>query len=238
MLFVRLLIAHCMGDFFLQPGSWVQAREEKGWRATALYLHLGIHIVLLWLLSGQWAFGYWALALGVVHGGIDMGKTALRKRLPASTLFLLDQALHLLSLWIAARWYAHEMVFVPGWITPAVTIWIAALLLLTLPASVAIRTGIARWTPQIRDRASLLHAGQWIGILERLLIFVFIMIGQWQGVGFLFTAKSIFRFGDLKDAHDRQLTEYVMLGTLLSFLWAIATALLTRWALQSYQPGN
>jgi len=29
MLFVRLLIAHCMGDFFLQPGSWVQAREKK-----------------------------------------------------------------------------------------------------------------------------------------------------------------------------------------------------------------
>jgi len=30
-------------------------------------------------------------------------------------------------------------------------------------------------------------------------------------------AKSIFRFGDLKEAKDRKLTEYVLVGTLLSF---------------------
>ncbi len=40
--------------------------------------------------------------------------------------------------------------------------------------------------------------------------------------GFLIAAKSIFRFGDLSKAKDRKLTEYILIGTLLSFGIAIA----------------
>ena len=50
-------------------------------------------------------------------------------------------------------------------------------------------------------------------------------------VGFLLAAKSIFRFGDLKEAHDIKLTEYVLIGTLLSFGIAIITALMTQFAM-------
>ncbi|TVR27761.1 MAG: DUF3307 domain-containing protein, partial [Balneolaceae bacterium] len=38
-------------------------------------------------------------------------------------------------------------------------------------------------------------------------------------------AKSIFRFGDLTRSKDRKLTEYILVGTLLSFLIAIATGM-------------
>jgi len=48
-------------------------------------------------------------------------------------------------------------------------------------------------------------------------VFFFIISGHWEGVGFLLAAKSIFRFGDLKGAGERTLTEYVLIGTLLSF---------------------
>ncbi|MBU6331829.1 MAG: hypothetical protein KGQ80_05390 [Bacteroidetes bacterium] len=34
--------------------------------------------------------------------------------------------------------------------------------------------------------------------------------------------KSIFRFGDLKEAKDRKQTEYILIGTLLSFGMAVA----------------
>jgi hypothetical protein len=37
----------------------------------------------------------------------------------------------------------------------------------------------------------------------------------------------VFRFGDLKEAADMKLTEYVLIGTLLSFGIATATALIT-----------
>ena len=57
------------------------------------------------------------------------------------------------------------------------------------------------------------------------------MIGQPEGVGLLLAAKSILRFSD-KNA--RAHTEYVIIGTLLSFGWAIITAVLTRVALQHW----
>ena len=72
---------------------------------------------------------------------------------------------------------------------------------------------------------SLANAGSYIGFLERLFIFVFIVTNHWEGVGFLLAAKSVFRFGDLKEAHDRRLTEYILIGTLISFGLAIAISL-------------
>ena len=74
---------------------------------------------------------------------------------------------------------------------------------------------------------TLQNAGKWIGILERLMIFGFILLGKWEGIGFLLAAKSVFRFGDLKDARDMKLTEYVLIGTLLSFGMAMLLGALT-----------
>ena len=87
------------------------------------------------------------------------------------------------------------------------------------PASVLIRKFISRWTPDTEGSGSdsLEKAGNYIGILERLFVFAFVLAGQWEAVGFLLAAKSVFRFGDLKESKDRKLTEYVLIGTLLSF---------------------
>ena len=50
---------------------------------------------------------------------------------------------------------------------------------------------------------------------------MFIITNNWQGIGFLLAAKSVFRFGDLSRSEDRKLTEYILIGTLLSFGLAI-----------------
>ena len=65
---------------------------------------------------------------------------------------------------------------------------------------------------------SLLRAGRIIGALERVLALLFIMGGHFEAVGFIFAAKSILRF---KDA-DTAKTEYLLVGSLLSFLIAVA----------------
>lgn len=70
---------------------------------------------------------------------------------------------------------------------------------------------------------SLENAGKYIGILERLFVFGFIVLNQWSAIGLL-TAKSVFRFSDLSRAKDRKLTEYILIGTLLSFGLAILIA--------------
>jgi hypothetical protein len=67
--------------------------------------------------------------------------------------------------------------------------------------------------------------GRVIGNLERGLIFALVLFGQAQGVGLLIAAKSILRFGAVKD--DRRLSEYVIIGTLASFGWALVVAYAT-----------
>jgi hypothetical protein len=57
--------------------------------------------------------------------------------------------------------------------------------------------------------------------MERLMIAFFIQIDFLEGIGFLLAAKSIFRFGDLTNAKNTKFTEYVLVGTLASFLIAI-----------------
>jgi hypothetical protein len=81
------------------------------------------------------------------------------------------------------------------------------------------------------EQRGLENGGKFIGQLERTLIFLFILSAQPAGVGFLVTAKSIFRFGELKDDKTRMEAEYIIIGTMLSFAWAIAVAWITQWAL-------
>lgn len=78
---------------------------------------------------------------------------------------------------------------------------------------------------QESSRVSLKKAGTWIGYLERTLILTFVLMEQWEAIGFLLTAKSILRFNDIKGAEQRSLSEYVLLGTLVSFTVSIAIGL-------------
>ncbi|MPL93513.1 hypothetical protein SDC9_39645 [bioreactor metagenome] len=87
---------------------------------------------------------------------------------------------------------------------------------------------MSNWTEVLnknRDE-SLQNAGKYIGILERLLVFLFIVTNHWEAIGFLLVAKSVFRFGDLKESKDRKLTEYILIGTHISFGIAIVAGLI------------
>ena len=46
-LFLKLLLAHLLGDFVFQPFSWVKDKEEKKIRSPKLYLHIAIHAFLV-----------------------------------------------------------------------------------------------------------------------------------------------------------------------------------------------
>ena len=65
-----------------------------------------------------------------------------------------------------------------------------------------------------------LNAGRMIGILERILIFFFVIIGQFAAVGFVIAAKGVVRY---KELEDRNFAEYVLIGTLLSSLLSMFT---------------
>jgi hypothetical protein len=53
----------------------------------------------------------------------------------------------------------------------------------------------------------------WIGYAERVLALTFMLLGTYEALGFLIAAKSLLRFQET----DTKRTEYVLIGTLLSF---------------------
>jgi hypothetical protein len=98
--------------------------------------------------------------------------------------------------------------------------------LMTMPASLLIERIFRKWSSDVPDYKGLPNAGKWIGYIERILIVTFIVTHNFSAVGFLITAKSVFRFSDIKSSQDFRLTEYVLLGTLFSFAIAIVGGLL------------
>jgi hypothetical protein len=77
------------------------------------------------------------------------------------------------------------------------------------------------------------HGGKYIGLLERLLIYLFVLCEQFSAVGFLIAAKSIFRFGELSDHQNRLEAEYITIGTLMSFAWGLAVSLIAKFIVES-----
>lgn len=115
--------------------------------------------------------------------------------------------------------------------------------LLNIPVGATIIGRLMRpFTDQINDvvdahsgelHKGLVNGGRFIGCSERALVMMLVLLSQWEGIGFLLAAKSILRFGEQK---DRMFSEYVLIGTFLSFGWAMLVALLTQTAMTFWLP--
>lgn len=228
---VKLFLAHILGDFLLQPNSWVQDKEHKKHKSPYLYLHILLHGVLALIVINNLDFIGFAIILAITHGIIDYLKLLFQKKKTKRIWFMADQSLHLLVITgISWLYTLHSTDPFNCELILDNSFWflLTGILFLTKPTSILIKTIISIWTPESKNSndQSLSNAGNYIGILERLFVFSFIITGHFEAIGFLLAAKSIFRFGDLKEAKDRKLTEYVLIGTLLSFGIAIATGLI------------
>ncbi|WP_415327241.1 DUF3307 domain-containing protein [Chryseobacterium sp. MMS23-Vi53] len=231
MIFIKLILAHLLGDFILQPNSWVAEKESKKLKSKYLYLHVLIHTALsfifLWDLELWWV----AALVGISHFIIDAAKLIFQTVKNKKSWFFIDQALHIGVIGGVSLYFNEFNVeFLKD--QNFLKILMAALFL-TTPASIFIKILLSSWTPVPETATniqteSLSSAGKYIGILERLLVFTFIMVNHWEGVGFMVAAKSVFRFSDLAQAKQRKLTEYVLIGTLLSFGMAVLTGILIK----------
>jgi len=227
MIFVKLLLAHLAGDFLLQPESWVKHKESRKLQSGRLYLHVAVHIALTALVLWDLRLWYVAGLTGLSHFIIDATKIQFQKRKTKRSWFFIDQVLHLLILAAVAISIQKPAVNLAELIGERELILLTAVVIVTVPSSVVIKMLISQWAPHTgqNEDDSLQHAGKYIGILERLFALTFALTGHWEAVGFLITAKSVFRFGDLRKAKDRKMTEYVLIGTLLSFGIALFTGM-------------
>jgi len=251
--FIKLILAHIIGDFVFQPKKWVDHKFLYKHKSKYLYLHILIHIITGLIVLNINLKTYWLgfIIIIISHYIIDLVKLQLNKTISIENktireknktrnriLFFLDQIAHLsVLLGVTYIYFSSEIEFNILFSSKTILL-ITALLILTKVSVIMMKVIFSKWhiedNETYRDtlnnipenETSLAEAGTYIGIIERLLVFLFIITNHWEGVGFLIAAKSIFRFGDLSKAKNRKLTEYVLIGTLLSFSFAI----LTGWA--------
>lgn len=228
---LKLILSHILGDFLLQPETWVKGKNEYKHRSKYMYRHIAVHLIsLIIALKFDVKYILGVLVIVLSHLIIDLVKVHLNETFSKRILFFTDQFLHLLVILSVVYYYNPFEVDFTKIYTPTTILFFIAILLATSVSSIILKVVISKWDPEgvntnkENTEASLPNAGSYIGMLERLFIFGFILANQWSGIGFLIAAKSIFRFGDLSKAKDRKLTEYILIGTLLSFGLAIIIA--------------
>lgn len=247
-LLMRLLIAHCLTDFFLQPDKWVKEKRRKIWRSKYLWYHGLITGGVAWIFLADIRLWWIVLLITITHVITDGYKLqAERKRGSGLIPFLVDQFIHLVViiiswLWIIKGWSKMNLVlheFLPHY---RILIRLLGYLLMIGPVGYIIQFLTRKWQNELNPEDSLKDAGKWIGILERVLTLTFVFISQFGAIGFLITAKSLLRVIDKPDKpsgeptlirpfSSRKRTEYVLIGTFLSFSIAILTGLIINWVL-------
>ena len=233
-LLLRLVVAHLLTDFVLQPKSWVTDRQQNKGKSTKLYLHVILTTVMAYIFSGLYSNWIIPVVIFITHLLIDYIKSKADK--DKFSYFIADQLAHLfviviLSLSIENKW--TDVVPFTELVTGSTRFWIiaAGYLFVSWPLGIVIGKATQKWRDQIgrekekmgiqtlsseEQELGLASAGKWIGICERILILTFVLMSQFTAIGFLMTAKSILRFSE-KEANTQLKTEYVLVGTLVSF---------------------
>jgi Protein of unknown function (DUF3307) len=210
--FAALLFAHTLADFAFQTNWMVQNKRQ----ILPMLAHIVVVLATAIVATGTLHLVIFVLA--AVHMAIDAVKiTYFQNRLRP---FLTDQTAHLASiiaiatlqpdLWATGVWANFP------WLASVMTVT-AGLLLVTQAGGYAVGMLMQPWADD--TPTGLRNGGRVIGTLERGLIYLLILTGQAAGIGFLIAAKSVLRFGAVKD--EGKLSEYVIIGTLASFGWAI-----------------
>lgn len=236
-LFLVLLLAHILGDFYFQSDASCADKRSRTWKSPYLYLHPTIIGLLSFAAVCQVSFLPWMLVLILSHILIDGVKAGRQDNLMA---FLLDQALHLVILVAVSSMCTNQI----DWIREihlnvnaiSVPVFMTALLLCLKPANLLVKYVLEKYvlikpmyekneiSAQEELQEEAVKVGALIGSLERSLFLIFVVMGQYGAVGFILAAKSIIRYREGSTSK----TEYVLAGTLLSLGIAVVCGIAVR----------
>lgn len=247
---VVLLIAHVLGDYYLQNEQIATNKDSK---YRSLIVHSLIYSTTMILLSlifenGNAFIG--ALIASLLHFGIDSlkfktyqmkdsykgyGSKLLRESVDNGKLYIIDQGLHIFTLIII------NLVFIGGSTSfdglrfvglnqldeNLVLRVLLVVLLLMKPVNITFKKTFSMIKPVMEDDVNFndeQSVGRIIGNLERMLIFILLLVNQYGAIGLVFTAKSITRYN--KIVENKKFGEYYLLGTLYSLLATVVLYLI------------
>ena len=240
---LALLLAHVLGDFVFQRQRVIAGKASGSW--TAYLEHITVHgllsVLALVLFTDQlklWSVWLLLAVILISHPLIDWAKTTLKSKTQRGlTLFLVDQALHVVIILVGAGWVSGLTVY--GLIADALPLdhnialitlgYIVVMFGLGWLNGFLLKPLADRYAEETRrdsdaGREGLSQAGMIIGWLERALILTAVLLQSPVGVGFVLAAKSVFRFENTKAG--QQAAEYFIIGTLVSVTEAVLIGLL------------
>ena len=250
----NLIIAHIWGDFYLQTKKSCENKFLYAVQGKSLWLHSLIIGVLSWIAIWDFRGWWLALGIMAIHFLTDWLKSYTQSKMGILTtndqnevvpgenkrndlwMFLVDQIVHLAIIFVCAHiWFS----IYNDWKQPEC--WqdfiinhplrlktMVGLLLALKPANILILLILETCkvnvvTTQNEQHANF-HSGELIGWLERGLILLFVVLSQYEALGFLVAAKSILRFNEASKGDEK--SEYVLTGTLLSLAIALCLGIL------------
>lgn len=238
--FFLLLLIHIIADFYLQTKDIAEKKNHSSKsliKHVLIYFGCGIFLAILVPASKT----ILAIALSTTsHGIIDWIKKlvlskiqkedALKKNID-TFVFLADQALHIFVIFmiscIFVTW-GGEIKLVKIMATACRNLnlniglyakWGLSALIVCKPINIALKKITGKYNPRKDDNSTKIKAGGFIGSIERILILIFFILGQYTSVGLILTAKSIVRYNEI--ATDKDFADYYIIGTLTSLLSGI-----------------
>ena len=241
--YVLVIIAsHLIIDSIYKYLTWY--KDDRRFGGKALWSFLAA--IMTYAVLAEWRLWVLPLCILATHLVVYLFRDALKGCKGFS--LALEELLHLLfALLIAWLFFGDRVAYAvvtDGLFTSLARLAfvVAGYCTAALLGSVVIGLWVAPFQEQLHaareknDAIALLsgfeNGGKMIGVLERSLIYIFILVNEPAAIGFLIAAKSILRFGEIKDSDNRKEAEYIIIGTFMSFLFAILVGYLTRYILQ------
>jgi hypothetical protein len=240
LIFWKVLLAHLLADFLFQPDSI--AKNKKNIKFLLLHILIFFSLSFFFLLPNiTSAVIFFLILLSIFHGVVDFLKENLQTRFHNKTIlfFVGDQLVHLVGIAIFVeivqksyfkKWgdFIHS-----AWENPKIFIIASFTVLIVFGGGYLtglICKGFFNNFLKRGEKLGLENAGRYIGIFERTLIMIAILIGRYEFIGFLIAAKSIARYPEI--SKEIAFAEYFLVGTLTSVTIAILGSLALRCFIQ------
>ncbi|MFV0363777.1 MAG: DUF3307 domain-containing protein [Suipraeoptans sp.] len=238
------LLGHVVGDFYLQF-SKMAINKEKSIKWVMIHCVVyTIGMLVLGTITYSSGILLYVLLVTVLHFLVDVAKYKFvveytkKRELTGHidrNIFFVDQLLHFISIAMVSYFVVRNGVVTENAIFTdifatigikfeTVIVWTFAILIIHKPTNIAISKLLTPYKPngEVEERTDN-KAGRFVGTIERIIMLIFLSIGQYSAIGLVLTAKSIARYDRI--SKEPEFAEYYLLGTLLSTLAAIIVSI-------------
>ncbi|EHJ52278.1 DUF3307 domain-containing protein [Streptococcus macacae] len=213
-----LLIAHFLADFQWQSQKMAELKSYK-WAYLLKHLFIvALPLILIAFLVPRSLFLVFLIFIS--HAVIDTAKLLFyplyKSHSLAKEIFIIDQTLHLLINFILYQIFGKSLSFWPANLNYFLKLFLF-LVLITKPINIIFKLFFNKY--QVKDKVedeTIIGAGATIGVLERFIMGIFLLFGQFASIGLVFAAKSIARYD--KISKNQAFAEYYLIGSLFSII--------------------